>query len=443
MKQQKMNINKESGRSMVEMLGVLAVIGVLSIGGIAGYTYGMNKYRSNEVLNSVSQMAIVASQQRTLNPDKAINLSEFRNKTVYPFTTDIADLADTQFAIKFTGIPKQTCDRLLADSMEYMTATDIDVNGTQIDESSVACGDTNDFIYYFDNSLNETTGSSTEPADPCAGVTCDWGGICTDGTCTCNSGKCDTDCQTLGNQGEGYCYADCVAYYGEKRCAGVNSSGCVCTCYTADTPIMLADGTCKRAADITYDDELLVWNFDEGRFDSAKPLWLQVPLRADSYNYLRFSDGSVLKTINQHRIFNREKGKFTYPMTDDTPIGTTTLNAKGEWVTLEEKAVIHEQVIYYNIITDYHINCFAGGVLTSNRFNNIYPIKDLKFVKDNRTLVPYSEYTDVPRRWYDGLRLAEQPREINHAGDVRFDSSVSGYIHRCIRNEQIPVYQVA
>ena len=27
----------ESGRSMVEMLGVLAIIGVLSIGGIAGY----------------------------------------------------------------------------------------------------------------------------------------------------------------------------------------------------------------------------------------------------------------------------------------------------------------------------------------------------------------------------------------------------------------------
>ena len=38
----------EHGRSMVEMLGVLAVIGVLSIGGIAGYTLGMNKYRANQ-----------------------------------------------------------------------------------------------------------------------------------------------------------------------------------------------------------------------------------------------------------------------------------------------------------------------------------------------------------------------------------------------------------
>lgn len=32
------NIKAQSGRSMVEMLGVLAIIGVLSTSGIAGYT---------------------------------------------------------------------------------------------------------------------------------------------------------------------------------------------------------------------------------------------------------------------------------------------------------------------------------------------------------------------------------------------------------------------
>ncbi|MBS6473139.1 MAG: hypothetical protein KH347_02690 [Acetobacter sp.] len=31
----------ESGRSMIEMLGVLAIIGVLSVGGIAGYSQAM------------------------------------------------------------------------------------------------------------------------------------------------------------------------------------------------------------------------------------------------------------------------------------------------------------------------------------------------------------------------------------------------------------------
>ncbi len=36
------------GRSMIEMLGVLAIIGVLSVGGIAGYTKAMQMYRSNQ-----------------------------------------------------------------------------------------------------------------------------------------------------------------------------------------------------------------------------------------------------------------------------------------------------------------------------------------------------------------------------------------------------------
>ena len=50
----------ESGRSMVEMLGVLALIGVLSITGIYGYTIAMRKYRANEIVQTASILAIVA-----------------------------------------------------------------------------------------------------------------------------------------------------------------------------------------------------------------------------------------------------------------------------------------------------------------------------------------------------------------------------------------------
>ena len=38
----------EFGRSMVEMLGVLAIIGVLSVGAIAGYSKAMLKYKLNK-----------------------------------------------------------------------------------------------------------------------------------------------------------------------------------------------------------------------------------------------------------------------------------------------------------------------------------------------------------------------------------------------------------
>ena len=50
----------QSGRSMVEMLGVLAIIGVLSIGGIAGYTLSMRRYRANQVLDIATKYSVIA-----------------------------------------------------------------------------------------------------------------------------------------------------------------------------------------------------------------------------------------------------------------------------------------------------------------------------------------------------------------------------------------------
>ena len=50
----------ESGRSMVEMLGVLAIIGVLSVGGIAGYSLSMRRHRANQVVDYVAKHALMA-----------------------------------------------------------------------------------------------------------------------------------------------------------------------------------------------------------------------------------------------------------------------------------------------------------------------------------------------------------------------------------------------
>ena len=45
-----------AGRSMIEMLGVLAIIGVLSVGGISGYSKAMEKYKINKILDEYSFM---------------------------------------------------------------------------------------------------------------------------------------------------------------------------------------------------------------------------------------------------------------------------------------------------------------------------------------------------------------------------------------------------
>ena len=48
---------EQLGRSMIEMLGVLAIIGVLSVGGIAGYSKAMLKFRVNKTVDQVTQIA--------------------------------------------------------------------------------------------------------------------------------------------------------------------------------------------------------------------------------------------------------------------------------------------------------------------------------------------------------------------------------------------------
>lgn len=187
-------------------------------------------------------------------------------------------------------------------------------------------------------------------------------------------------------------------------------------CLVKGTAVLLSDGTTKLIENITYEDQLAVWNFDEGKFDSAEPLWIKQPQVHIGHNIITFSDGSVLKTLQTdlgHRIFNIEKGKFTYPMTDDTPIGTHTFNQDGMTVSVISKEIVMDEVEYYNIISNRHMNLFTNSILTSCRYNNIYPIVDMKFVKDDRTLRTREEFNNVSDKYFEGLRLAEQTLNVN------------------------------
>lgn len=51
-------LQNESGRSMVEMLGVLAVIGVLSVGGIAGYKMAVERIKINAALSLIDRFMV-------------------------------------------------------------------------------------------------------------------------------------------------------------------------------------------------------------------------------------------------------------------------------------------------------------------------------------------------------------------------------------------------
>ena len=63
----------QCGRSMIEMLGVLAIIGVLSVGGIAGYSQALEKWKINKALEGYNYLTQGLMEHidnlRTMQPD--------------------------------------------------------------------------------------------------------------------------------------------------------------------------------------------------------------------------------------------------------------------------------------------------------------------------------------------------------------------------------------
>lgn len=169
-------------------------------------------------------------------------------------------------------------------------------------------------------------------------------------------------------------------------------------CFAENTLISTKSGD-KFVQDITYDDDILVWNFDEGKLDYAKPIFIKQEQTSDSYWRVTDEDGKTVNLVGSngksHRLYNKRTHLFEYPQ--DIP------ECKCE--------EIHESVKYYNIITAYHFNCYANGILTSNRYSNmLYPITDEmkydKTVKHTNTC-KREQFNFLMDDEFEKLRLSE------------------------------------
>ena len=81
----------ESGRSMVEMLGVLAIIGVLSVGGIAGYRMAMEKHKLNTFMNNAAIIVAEAKAYLLQNPKIIEEFIEFSPYYYYDLPISLTD----------------------------------------------------------------------------------------------------------------------------------------------------------------------------------------------------------------------------------------------------------------------------------------------------------------------------------------------------------------
>ncbi len=71
------------GRSMVEMLGVLAIIGVLSVGAIAGYSKAMMKYKLNKYSESMTLLLANAIQLSKQIPTEQATIKQYRTELLH------------------------------------------------------------------------------------------------------------------------------------------------------------------------------------------------------------------------------------------------------------------------------------------------------------------------------------------------------------------------
>ena len=117
----------EAGRSMVEMLGVLAIVGVLSIGGISGYSKAMSKYKINKTLDQVSLLVTnirttYGNQNSYMGLDSAALISyELVDREMSrgasaslknPYNGEVNVTASTDgssFTVTYAKLPKEAC----------------------------------------------------------------------------------------------------------------------------------------------------------------------------------------------------------------------------------------------------------------------------------------------------------------------------------------------
>lgn len=197
------------------------------------------------------------------------------------------------------------------------------------------------------------------------------------------------------------------------------------SCLLKGTEISLFNSK-KNVEDITYQDDLLVWDFDKGEYATAKPIWITSG-KADKYKHVILEDGYELETVNNHRILNIDKGKYMYPK---DMIGDRTLTQDNKIVKVLSVTEYEKDVEYYNIITEYHLNLYANNLSTSCRLSNIYPIENMIYVKDERQLNDREIFKEFDNKVIDGLRLLEQPEDINRGGASERGDTIVEYVRR-------------
>ena len=119
----------QKGRSMVEMLGVLAIVGVLSVGGVYGYGVAMKKHKANELLHQASMLATTISAQIQSKGELPQSIEDFGNGKYGTFNPPNEANAE-QFTMQITGMDSAVCEQM--EKMSGGMVREAKCNGTTL-----------------------------------------------------------------------------------------------------------------------------------------------------------------------------------------------------------------------------------------------------------------------------------------------------------------------
>ena len=176
-----------------------------------------------------------------------------------------------------------------------------------------------------------------------------------------------------------FCYTDeagatyyyFVGYYMPNQNSSSGDSGGSDPCFAPDTLITLADGTQKRIDELTFGDKILAWDFFTGTYvEKEISLHVNHGLKENDVIYTKYSDGTLLKLVGIHGVFDYDLNKFVYitPENVQEYIGhrfvKQNLNGGYDIVTMTEGYVIREYVESWSVSSAVTSNAFASGLLT-------------------------------------------------------------------------------
>ena len=155
-------------------------------------------------------------------------------------------------------------------------------------------------------------------------------------------------------------------YYIQYEQAAVSYDSCV----TPDTLVTLADGTQKEIQHVTYDDQLLIWNFYEGKYD-VMPASIVMNHGYGKYTVvaLHFADGTTVNTINGHGFFDAENREYVILGESNAAdyVGHSFVKADSDGYKTTELIGYEVKTEYtesWSILTSGHYNCILEGMWT-------------------------------------------------------------------------------